>query len=179
MQMATSTKSWTRADLDRFPEDGIRYEVLDGDLLVTPLPAGIHLRLAPRLTVLISVYCQHHRIGFVTAPGAVPYGDSELQPDIAAVLDPTLPIDAPTADFPLPSLVIEILSPSTKHRDRGVKRDAYLRWGIPEYWIVDPETRDVTIVRPSRDDERVVDTLRWQPQPDLPALEIKLAELFA
>ena len=179
MYMATATtRPWTRAELQRLPDDGNRYEVLDGALLVTPLPAGVHLRVAVNMTSALQMYCREHRIGFVVAPSAVPNGESELQPDIAAVLDPTLPIDTPMADFPPPSLVVEVLSPSTRRRDLGIKRTAYLRWGIPEYWIVDTEQRQITVVRPDRDDERVTETLRWQPRPELPALEIRLAELF-
>jgi Uma2 family endonuclease len=177
--MVTSIRPWTRDELDRLPDDGNRYEVLDGALLVTPLPAPIHWRLTARLTGLISAYCDRHRIGFVTVPGAVPNGDSELQPDVAAVLAPSLPIDAPRGDLPLPALVVEILSPSTRRRDLGVKRAAYLRWGISEYWIVDPDRRQVNVVRRDREDERITSLLSWQPRPEVPPLEIRLDELFA
>ena len=179
MQMAPATaRPWTRAELQRLPDDGNRYEVLDGELLVTPLPAGPHQRAAVRLTVWVSTYCDRHGIGFVVAPGPVPHGDNELQPDIAIFLDPTVPFEANWDRYPLASLVVEVLSPSTRRRDLGSKRAAYLRWGIPEYWIVDTEQRQITVVRPDRDDERVTETLRWQPRPEVPALEIKLDEIF-
>ena len=178
MHMATSNKPWTRAELERFPVDGNRYEVLDGELLVTPLPGGPHQRVAIRLGGLLSAYCDRHRIGSGAAPGPVPHGENELQPDIAIFLDPSVPFEAAWERYPRASLVVEILSPSTQHRDRGVKRDAYLRWGIPEYWIVDTENREVTTVRPGRDDERVVDSIHWQPRDNLPALQIALTELF-
>jgi Uma2 family endonuclease len=175
--MAT-TKRWTRADLERFPIDGIRYEVLNGKLFVTPLPSIPHQVVAMRLAVQIAAYCDRHQLGFATAPGAVPKGESELQPDISVIFGHGMWDTEDWARLPKPALVVEVLSPSTQHRDRGVKREAYLRWGIPEYWIVDTEKRDVTVVRLGREDERVVDTLRWQPRADLPALQFSLAGLF-
>jgi Uma2 family endonuclease len=131
-----------------------------------------------RLAVQFAAYCDRHQLGFATAPGAVPKGESELQPDISVILGRGMWDTEDWAGLPKPALVVEILSPSTKHRDRGVKRAAYLRWGIPEYWIVDIEERSLTVVLPGRDDERVSDTLRWEPRADLPALQISLAELF-
>lgn len=76
------------------------------------------------------------------------------------------------------SLVAEVLSDSTGRRDRGKKRDAYLRLGIPEYWIVDIGEHAVTVVRPGQPDERVTGRLRWQPRAAMRALEIELAEIF-
>ncbi|MEX2181689.1 MAG: Uma2 family endonuclease [Gemmatimonadaceae bacterium] len=176
--MATKTRPWTRAELVRLPDDGNRYEVLHGDLLVTPLPSIPHQAVALMLGGLISAYCRRHGVGFASAPGAVPNGDNELQPDIAVFLGVGMRDAAKWEDLPLPTLVVEVLSPATQRRDLVSKRTAYLRWGIPEYWIVDTEKRQVTAIRPGGDDERVTDTLRWQPRPDVPALEIKLDELF-
>ena len=178
MHMATSTKPWTRADLERFPDDGNRYEVLDGKLLVTPLPSIPHQGVATNLIYAIKGYCVQHSAGLVAAPGAVPNGDSELQPDIVVVLGVGMHDVAEWDQLPRPALVVEILSPSTQRYDERVKRDAYMRWGVAEYWIVDIEKREITLVRPGRDDERVVDTLRWHPRPEIPALEITIAEIF-
>jgi Uma2 family endonuclease len=175
--MATA-HAWTRTELDWFPDDGNRYEVLDGSLLVTPLPAGIHQRVAVNLSSALQSYVRARNIGFVVAPGAVVRGVNELQPDVVVILDPTVPIDAPAADFPEPSLVVEILSPSTRSRDLGRKRMTYLAWGIPEYWIVDTDQRQVTVVQNGRADETVTDTLRWQPLSDVPALVLEIPALF-
>jgi Uma2 family endonuclease len=177
--MVTSVRPWTRDELQRLPDDGNRYEVLDGQLLVTPFPEAPHQRVAGSLILRLEPYCRAQAVGVVVAPGPVPHGDSELQPDIAAYLDPTIPFDAEWDRYPRAGLVVEILSPSTRRRDLGIKRAAYRRWGIPEYWIVDVEARSVTVVRPGRDDERLTGTLRWQPRPDVPALEIALATVFS
>ena len=178
MLMAAPTRPWTRADLERLPDDGNRYEVLDGALLVTPLPGSPHQRATVNLTVALQHHCRTHALGFVVAPGPVPHGDSELQPDIAVVLDPTLPFDAAWSSHPPPSLVVEVLSGSTRRRDVGIKRAAYLHWGIAEYWIVEPRARSVTVVRPGREDQEEAESVVWRPGRDAPSLEIQLSEIF-
>jgi Uma2 family endonuclease len=178
MVMVTTTRPWTRADMERLPDDGNRYEVLDGKLLVTPLPSIPHQGVATRIAGRLMLYCDAHGIGFVAAPGGILHGESELQPDVAVYLGRRMRDESDWAKLPAPALVVEILSPSTRHRDVGVKRAAYLHWGVPEYWIIDPDERVVIIVRPGLDDERVVDTLRWRSRPELPALEIGLDEVF-
>ena len=72
----------------------------------------------------------------------------------------------------------EVLSDSTGRRDRGKKRDSYLRLGIPEYWIVDIGARAVTVVRPGLPDARLTGRLRWQPRAAIRALEIELDKIF-
>ena len=136
------TRAWTRADLERLPDDGNRYEVLDGALLVTPQAAFSHQEIATRLAVALSAYCMAHGIGGVVAPGSVPHGKSELQPDVQ-VIPGRPPRGAKWTSLPRPFLVVEVLSDSTSRRDLGVKRDAYLRWGIPEYWAVDLDAKRV------------------------------------
>ena len=75
--------------------------------------------------------------------------------------------------------MVEILSDSTRQRDLWKKRDAYERRGIPTYWIVDPDHRNVTVWNfPSTEPEVVTNVLRWQPSPELRALEIPLASIF-
>ncbi|MEX2181732.1 MAG: Uma2 family endonuclease [Gemmatimonadaceae bacterium] len=176
--MATASRPWTRKDLERLPDDGNRYEVLDGALLVTPLADARHQGTATDLTIRLGSYAANYGIGRVYSPGAIPHGTSELQPDLLIVLTAAIPASGKWENLPTPALVVEILSPSMRRRDLFLKREAYLRWGIPEYWIVDVDERHVTIVRAGHSDETVTDTLHWQPQPEVPALVIKLDELF-
>jgi Uma2 family endonuclease len=176
MRMATKSRPWTRADLDRLPDDGNRYEVLDGALLVTPAPRGEHQRVSTLLSAQLVWYCQEHRLGNVYAYGAIPHGKSELQPDVMVVLG-RFPGSSGWIDLPKPSLAVEVLSDSTRGRDLVLKREAYLRWGIAEYWIVNPEKREVTVVRPTGDETRT-DTLVWQANPSVPPLVIDIAALF-
>ena len=172
------TRAWTRADLARLPDDGNRYEVLDGALLVTPQAAFGHQEIATRLVVALSAYCTAHGIGVVVAPGAVPHDQSELQPDVQ-VIPGRPPRGATWTSLPRPILVIEVLSDSTSRRDLGIKRDAYLRWGIPEYWAVDLEARRVHVFRPAGGEGEVVEhTLLWHPVPAHAPFELRLAALF-
>jgi Uma2 family endonuclease len=178
MRMATKSRPWTRADLDRLPDDGNRYEVLDGALLVTPAPRELHQRVATRLSARLTTHCETHGLGNVYAYGAIPRGKSELQPDVMVVLGRIRRGGTGWSALPKPVLAVEILSDSTRGRDLVLKREAYLRWGIGEYWIVDPEARTVTVVRPHRADELHTETLVWQANPSLPPLVIDLATLF-
>ena len=75
-------------------------------------------------------------------------------------------------------LVVEVTSRATRRRDVALKREAYARWGIPEYWIVDRDARTVTVVRPHTDEIVARDTLRWEPHPAVPALEIDVQRIF-
>ena len=172
------TRPWTRADLARLPDDGNRYEVLDGALLVTPQAAFRHQEIATRLLVPLRAYCAQHGIGVVVGPGAVPHGTSQLHPDIQ-VIPGLVALDADWADLPLPLLVVEVLSDSTRTRDLGVKRDAYRQWGIPAYWVVDPVARKVLTFEGGADapvEHR--EFLRWSPREGIAPFALEVARLF-
>jgi Uma2 family endonuclease len=179
MHMSTKTRRWTRADLARLPDDGNRYEVLDGELLVTPQASVSHQRIATDLVVALAPYCARHFIGFVVGPGAVQFGKNELQADVQVIPGPRPAAKTKWGDLPLPLLVVEILSESTSRRELGVKLEAYLRLGVPTYWVVDGEERQVTVCSPAPADSLVVtDVLRWQPRDGVAALEIPLTDLL-
>jgi Uma2 family endonuclease len=178
MRMATKTRPWTRADLDRLPDDGNRYEVLDGALLVTPQAAFDHQRAATILAARLLAYCESHGIGSVVAPGAVPRGKSELQPDVQVIPGPRPRRGAKWTALPKPILVVEVLSDPTRARDFVLKREAYERWQIPEYWIVDLEARAITVVRPGQADLHVSDRLEWRPLGNEAPLVIDVGALF-
>jgi Uma2 family endonuclease len=171
---------WTRAHLTRLPDDGNRYEVLDGELLVTPQAAGWHQEIAVRLIVALHPYCLAHGAGSTLGPGAVVFGKNELQPDVLVVPGKIRPASMRTwTDFPNPTLVIEITSPGSERHDLIKKRDAYLHIGIPEYWVVDVVKRHVLVFHPGSDASVVVtDTLHWKPVTHAPALEIDVRALL-
>jgi len=144
MGMAVDTRPWTRADLARLPDDGNRYEVLDGQLLVTPQAALPHQRVATEIVIVLSGYLAPLGIATALGPGAVPFGTNELQPDVQVIPGP--PGMLSWDEAPRPWLVAEVLSDSTRRRDVGVKRDAYLtRAGIPVVWLVDWERREIHV----------------------------------
>jgi len=180
MHMATKTHRWTRADLVRLPDDGNRYEVLDGELFVTPQAAFRHQRIAFELAVALRQYCNDHDIGEIVGPGAVVWDENELQPDVEVIPGRHESLaDTKWKELPLPLLVVEVLSESTRQRDFGKKRAAYARLGIHAYWIVDPDNRRVIVWSPrSAEPEIVTDILQWRPRYELPALEIALSTLF-
>ncbi len=174
------TFRWTRAHLARLPDDGNRYEVLDGELLVTPQARPSHQIVSVRLTSLLSAYVDAHALGTVVGPGAVVWKKNELQPDVQ-VIPARIPAttEADWSEFPMPSLVVEILSPGSERHDRYKKRDAYRSLGIPEYWIVDIERTQVQVFRPGIDDAEVVtDIVHWAPRAGLPSLVIDVRKLL-
>jgi Uma2 family endonuclease len=171
---------WTRAHLASLPDDGNRYEVLDGQLLVTPQARFRHQRIALRLSTAVERYCEAHGVGVVVGPGAVVFDNNELQPDLQVIPGPgPAALDPEWTDLPLPILVVEVLSSGSRRHDLVTKREAYLRIGIPEYWVVDVVKRHVLVCRPGSDASVVVtDTLRWKPVPHAPALAIDVRALL-
>lgn len=170
---------WTVADLEAIPEDGNRYEILHGELLVTPLPSTGHQRIAVRLTVLTVLWCRAHTGWTVLAPGGVHISETTwLEPDLALYAAPES-ANLSWREMPPPLLVVEVLSPSTRRRDRHRKRPTYLSHGVGELWLVDQNSR--TIERwtaASEFPETFRDGMTWTPGGALPPLVVSDAELF-
>jgi Uma2 family endonuclease len=175
-------RHWTAADLREIPDDRNRYEIIDGELFVTPAPAPAHQWLSKHLFLAIHSYLEAHRIGeIIYAPA-----DVELADD--TVVEPDLFVVPPVDGKPPQSwedvgkllLIIEILSPSTARVDRTVKRQKYQSEGVPEYWIVDGDARVVERWRPEdKRPEMIIDRLEWQPDAAVAPLIIDLPKLFA
>jgi len=133
---------WTVADLEALPDNGLRYELLDGTLLVTPSPTPRHQGAIVELTVLLRSACPpDHRV-FVAPLDWQPDGRTSLEPDLLVVRRDRIGekniTDAPT-------LVIEVLSPGTARIDRMIKFSRYAEGGIPHYWTVDPRVPSVQV----------------------------------
>ena len=171
---------WTRAHLERLPDDGNRYEVLDGALFVTPLPTAVHQFVATNLTVRLHAYCVEHGLGIAVGPGAVVFGKNELQPDVVVFPRGPRHRKEKWASLPRPLLAVEVLSDSTSRRDLGLKQEAYIRRRrIPEYWAVDDEERRVHVWKVGTPGETIVTrVLRWQPREDIATLEIDLRDVL-
>lgn len=124
--------------------DRSRYELLDGEILVTPSPSGTHQVVASRLNVLLAAALPRH-LEVVQAPLDVELmsgtGDTTLQPD--ALVTDRAHLTSGGLRVP-PILVVEVLSPSTWRRDLGAKRDAYAAAGVEHYWVVAPGTPSLT-----------------------------------
>ena len=182
MAMPVQQGEWTAELARALPDDGNRYEVLDGELFVTPAPALLHQRALRELFKRLEPYVATQRLGEVLfSPADIEFSPKRLvQPDLF-VLPPLGGARHRTwRDVKELRLAVEILSPSTARADRIRKRRIYQDEGVPEYWIVDLDAR--VIERWRVGDERpeiLVDTLAWQPGADVEPLSIELAGYFA
>ncbi len=178
MLMARSTSAWTLAELDRLPDDGNKYELVDGALFVTPAPSTAHEQLSAVLHAMLSPYVRKNGLGHVYTPRAViRIGGSEVEPDLM-VRPATAILPTSWAEMPTPSLVVEILSGTTRRRDTEQKRAFYLRIGVQEYWIVDRWSRNIRVVRPDTADVVAETMLEWQPHRTPDTLRINVKAFF-
>lgn len=140
-------------DYEHFPDDGKRYEIVKGDLYVTPAPSIRHQTVLANLVFHLTSWARGHRHGVVLfAPTDVQLGQYDiLQPDLVYVSSARREIIGDRRLLGAPDLVVEILSETTAGRDMGAKRKTYERHGVREYWIVDPERSTVIVLAP---DER-------------------------
>jgi Uma2 family endonuclease len=136
-------KPLTYDDLQTMADDGHRYELVDGTLIVTPSPRRIHQRAVTRLVVLLASAAAPE-IEVLTGPFDYVVSDvTVLEPDILV---------AYAADYGekeirrTPLLVIEVLSPSTRRFDLGTKRLAFEGAGVPSYWLIDPDQPSLTVL---------------------------------
>ncbi|MGH8569617.1 MAG: Uma2 family endonuclease, partial [Gammaproteobacteria bacterium] len=163
MHVATTTKRWTLEELHSLPDDGNKYELVRGELFVTPPPTGGHETILARLTRILEPFVRAQKLGLVYHPRAVVrFEGSEVEPDLMVREPPPGP-DLVWERWPVPLLVVEVLSDSTRRRDRGHKRTFYLDVGVAEYWIVDPEQRTISAVRPEQDDLVGREQFSWIP----------------
>lgn len=181
MLMAPAHARWTVEMVHELPDDGNRYEVVDGALLVSPAPSWPHQTAGRELFVRLYGYLAQHAIGAsFWAPADVEFDtENMVEPDLFVV--PLVGGRAPRSWHEAGRLIlaVEILSPSTKRADRLVKRRLYQRQGVPEYWIVDLEARAIERWRPTDDHPAVLTRhLAWQPEASAPPLEIDLVDFF-
>lgn len=176
--------AWTYDDYARLPDNGFRYEVIDGELVKSPAPLMGHQLISAALMSALRVHVRRHRLGIVVAaPVDVHIGDraTPVQPDIVFVARERLHIVGRERIEGAPDLVVEILSRSAAARDRGLKFDLYAASGVREYWLVDPDERtmEVYVLRGKayaplgsyRPGEVAASEL-------LPGLKLKMKELF-
>jgi Uma2 family endonuclease len=167
MHMPNLKRQWTVDDIQDLPDDGNRYEVIDGELFVTPAPSWRHQEAAGELYRLLGEYLRRERVGHVfIAPADVVFSPKRgVQPDVFAV--PLVNGRRPEHfdDVKRLLLAAEILSPSTARADRVAKRTMFRDQGVPEFWIVDLDSR--TFERSTPTDARpeiLVDQLTWHPE---------------
>lgn len=181
----TPTEQAARLTAEQFfamPDDGKRYELIEGELYPLTIPTLQHRRITRRLFLRLNA--EATRVGgeaFFSGIGVVVGEDIVLEPDIAVVLRPVAQADVDRGLEAPPDLVVEVLSASTADRDRSFKADQYARRGVREYWLVSPEVQTIGILvlrdgewvlhaRPGRD-EPVTSTV-------LPGLTVPASAAF-
>ena len=172
---------WTAARVRELPDDGRRYEVVDGELLVTPAPRWTHQEAVFRLARLLDDYLRS--LGgahVVSSPADIEFDPHTLvQPDVFVV--PSIRGRRPREWSEISDLLlaVEVLSPSTARADRTVKRRRYQRAGVPAYWIVDLDARLIERWRPSdQRPELLTDALTWELRAGVEPLAIDLPAFF-
>jgi Uma2 family endonuclease len=166
------------------PDDGKRYEVIDGQLYVSPAPGWHHQRGLSKLHLLVAGYVYSRGLGeVVMAPlGVVLDDENGVQPDLIYISNERAQIIVERGLEGAPDLVAESLSPSTESRDRGIKMRRYAASGIPHYWLLDSRIRALEAYRPGPNGYELIGIYRAGDvfRPELfSGLEIPIDELWA
>ncbi len=177
---------WTITDLDIFPDNDDRYEIIDGDLYVTRAPHWKHQKVLTRLCKTLPTNDADNRGGeALQTPGLIFAGEENAIPDLIWISDEKLAscVDEAGHFTAAPELIVEVLSQSALDiaRDRQVKLKLYSRVGVQEYWIIDWQQQTVEIYRRSQARLKLVLTLFSEDEltsPLFPDFRIKVAEIF-
>jgi Uma2 family endonuclease len=189
MEIASKSVKLTVDDLRRLPDDGLRHELIDGEHYVSPALRTKHQRVSGQIFGRMFMYLREHPLGRAYyAPLDVVFSEIDcIEPDLFYISHERAARQI-TEDYMEgpPDLLAEILSPPTKHVDRGVKHRLYERFRVPEYWIIDPENEVVKVYRleegglllSSELSRRTVTSVPRLSTPLLPGFELSLEEIF-
>ena len=177
--MATRLKVWTLKELHSLPDDGNKYELVRGELFVTPPPTDEHETIAARLTRLLDPFVAANDLGYVYHRRAVmQLSGSEIEPDLMVRKAHPRPKTG-WSKAPKPILVVQIISDSTRRRDYNQKKHLYMDAGVAEYWIVDASERAIAVVRPGEVDVLEAERVVWRPAGVSSGLTIRVADVLA
>lgn len=174
-------KRYTYSDFLRFPDDGNRHEILDGQWIMTPPPTTDHQRIIINLIDILSPRIRARKLGLLLpSPVGVVLSQTRIvQPDLLFVAKTRESIVRKDAVHGAPDLLIEVLSPSTASLDRGRKPKAYEDTGVREYWIVDRDARTVEVHGFGRSPKlRVLQTGQSFESDVLTGLTVRVNEVF-
>jgi Uma2 family endonuclease len=145
--LRSTDTSWSYSRWELLPADDKRYEVIDGVLYMTTAPSSFHQWIVQRLLRLIGWPLEDQGLAysFIAPIGVLMPGCDPVQPDFLLVRSEHVGIIADRRIRGVPDLIVEVLSPSNPEQDTEVKRGAYARAGLPEYWVIRPQTRDVLV----------------------------------
>lgn len=151
--MATAKTLFTAADFFALPDDGFKYELIDGELIRMPPPGFRHSRITTRVARYLDAYVDVHGLGTVVANGGFKLQDEPevvLAPDVAFVSADRLPPDAEIIGYPdiPPDLAVEVISPSETDTDVETKVGRYFRSGVRLVWLLDPGSKTINVRLP-------------------------------
>lgn len=179
-QLILNDKEWTDAELEKFPKDGRKYELLDGDFLVSPV-AITHGTVCVRILTLLDGYVRSRKLGLVldSSLGCRLTPSCCLSPDVCFVSKVRLPENFDQFFAGAPDLVVEVISPSDRRKTVNQKMDRYFEHGAQLGWIVDTKKQIITVR--TNAGEQVLSSPRdiLDGGEVLPGFECKVAELFA
>ena len=143
----TQRRPCTYDDYLTLPDDGRRYEIIEGELFMSPAPTTKHQFVKRSIQHYLHTFVITHNLGEVLdAPTDVVFSDTNIvQPDILFIAKANLHKITEANIRGAPDLIVEILSPATADTDRGAKKLLYERYGVKEYWLVDPDPETVEI----------------------------------
>jgi Uma2 family endonuclease len=183
MAMPAMRTEWTVDMLEALPDDGQRYEIIDGALFVTPAPSDVHQYVVGELYARLLGYLRGSGIGHpVISPADVRRGDrrrNRVQPDIFVVR--VTDAKRPAYPFDLGDLLlaVEVESSSSSTYDYQTKRLLYTEAGVPEYWIVNPHGRTIARWRGAAEPGEILSRrLAWEPEGMTEPLIIDVANFF-
>jgi Uma2 family endonuclease len=182
-QITRPAGTWTYEDLFSLPEDGRRYEIIEGELYEMPSPSWAHATVVANLIAMLIPMVDLRGGRWRTAPLDVFFqGADPVQPDIVVLLPGSRARPNERGVVGPPDLVIEVLSPSNRGHDLLTKRSLYARAGVKEYWLVDPDSRTIEILALDRDAFHLAVAASGAETPVSPLLgplPITVADLFA
>ena len=185
MALTPAVRRWTVADLDRFPDDGLRYEIIDGELFVSRAPGNDHQEVCNLCAAPLTVWNQQTRLGHVLPGVGVIFSATDaVIPDIVWVSrERRAAIEGVDRHLHgAPELVVEVLSPGAANewRDREAKLALYSHYGVEEYWIIDWRAQTVTIYRHAQGEVRLAAILGREDiltSPLLPGFALPVAQV--
>jgi Uma2 family endonuclease len=180
---STSDIKFTYEDYLQLPDDGKRYEIIDGEIYLLPTPPTVHQQVLGNLFCSLYGFVEYKNAGEVfISPLDVVFSETNvIQPDILFISNERSNIITEANIQGAPDLVIEVTWPATEQRDRGIKRMIYAKFGVREYWLVDPASKALEICRLQERNLRSVARLSVNDVLNtalLPGLKIAVQEIF-
>jgi|SRR5437867_9589215 len=171
----------TLEDLMQMPEDGRKYELVDGEIIASP--TGVyHSAVSSKIIHLLMAFLEKAPMGIVMTPDVGIYlpGGNLRSPDVSFVRAEKLPGGVPPRGFGdfVPDLAVEVLSPSDAQREVADKIGEYLQCGVPIVWLVDPDSKSVTVFRSLTDVRRLESSDTISAEPVLPGFSCRVSQFF-